>query len=56
MKTIAAIATPRGAGGIGIIRISGEKALKIASPLFFWNGKVFEHGKMNFGEVRAGDF
>lgn len=32
--TIAAIATPRGHGGIGIIRISGPKALAIAQTLF----------------------
>ena len=32
--TIAAIATPAGAGGIGIIRISGPDAVKIASSLF----------------------
>lgn len=32
--TIAAIATPSGIGGIGIIRISGPEALKIAAILF----------------------
>ena len=32
--TIAAIATPIGAGGIGIIRISGPDAVKVASALF----------------------
>ena len=32
--TIAAISTPIGAGGIGIIKISGPDALKIASALF----------------------
>ena len=32
--TIAAIATPIGAGGIGIIRISGPDAVKVASGLF----------------------
>jgi len=32
--TIAAIATPFGSGGIGIIRISGDKAFDIASRLF----------------------
>lgn len=32
--TIAAIATPIGSGGIGIIRISGEHAFEIASRLF----------------------
>lgn len=33
-KTIAAIATPHLKGGIAIIRISGENALKIASKIF----------------------
>ncbi len=32
--TITAIATPIGSGGIGIIRISGDKAVTIASSLF----------------------
>ncbi len=32
--TICAIATPPGEGGIGIIRISGEKAVEIASKVF----------------------
>ncbi len=32
--TIAAIATPYGNGGIGVIRISGDKAFDIASKLF----------------------
>jgi tRNA modification GTPase len=32
--TIAAIATPLGEGGIGIVRLSGEKALAIAAELF----------------------
>lgn len=33
-ETIAAISTPLGEGGIGIVRISGPDALKIASRLF----------------------
>lgn len=33
-KTIAAIATPNAPGGIGIIRISGDNALEIASKVF----------------------
>jgi tRNA modification GTPase len=33
--TIAAIATPVGEGGIGIVRISGAGALKIADKIFF---------------------
>ncbi len=34
MSTIAAIATPPGTGGISVIRISGEKALRIAEKVF----------------------
>ena len=34
MSTIAAISTPLGSGGIGIIRMSGEDALNIASKVF----------------------
>ncbi|MCM1577292.1 MAG: tRNA uridine-5-carboxymethylaminomethyl(34) synthesis GTPase MnmE [Ruminococcus sp.] len=33
-KTIAAISTPRSAGGIGVIRISGEKAFETADKVF----------------------
>ncbi len=32
--TIAALSTPYGTGGIGIIRISGEKAFEVASKIF----------------------
>ena len=32
--TIAAIATAPGEGGIGIIRISGEKSLQVAESIF----------------------
>jgi len=33
--TIVALATPAGAGAIAVIRLSGEKAIEIASELFF---------------------
>ena len=33
-STIAAISTAQGAGGIGIIRISGEKAIEVADKVF----------------------
>ena len=32
--TIAAISTPRGEGGIGIIRISGDKSFEILNKIF----------------------
>ncbi len=34
-ETVAAIATPAGSGGIGIIRISGEEAFGVADKVFF---------------------
>ena len=34
MSTIAAIATGNAAGGIGVIRISGDEATKIADRVF----------------------
>jgi len=39
MSTIAAISTPIGQGGIGIIRISGEKALDIIKKIFQYKKK-----------------
>ena len=41
--TIAAIATPPGPGGIGIIRISGSQALPILTSLFSPNRKTTEY-------------
>ena len=37
MDTITAISTPLGEGGIGIVRLSGEKALQIANQIFSGN-------------------
>lgn len=34
-KTIAAIATPRAAGGISVVRISGDDAIAVAEKVFF---------------------
>ncbi len=46
--TIAAIATPVGSGGIGIVRISGSDAIKIADSLFVPNrGKALAERKSN---------
>lgn len=41
-STIAAISTPPGAGGIGIIRISGSRALAILTQIFVPAGSVSE--------------
>lgn len=40
-KTIAAIATPPAAGGIGIVRISGDEALRVADKVFKASNKLF---------------
>ena len=54
--TITAIATPPGEGGLGIIRISGEKALDMALKLFHpATGKIMQEPapqKVLFGEIR----
>ncbi|HHW31330.1 MAG TPA: tRNA uridine-5-carboxymethylaminomethyl(34) synthesis GTPase MnmE [Clostridiaceae bacterium] len=43
--TIAAISTPAGTGGIGIIRISGDKAFEIAEKIFI--------GKKDFSNIKS---
>lgn len=45
LDTIAAIATPPGVGGVGIIRLSGKKAFAIANQLCH---KIPEVGKVTF--------
>ncbi len=47
--TISAIATPLGTGGVGIIRISGNDAFKIALNMF--SAKSLEAGKISHGWV-----
>lgn len=58
-KTIAAIATAQGAGGIGIIRISGENAVDIAEKVFkpVRNRKVSEMKGYTaaYGHILDGD-
>lgn len=41
-RTIAAISTPQGVGGIAVIRISGEKATEIADRIFVGREKLSE--------------
>ncbi len=55
--TIAAIATPPGEGGIGIVRISGPEAVPIAGRLFFSPaGRRLDDGtrQIYYGEIRDG--
>jgi tRNA modification GTPase len=52
--TIAAIATPAGAGGIAVVRISGSDAERIAAGLFVraaGNGKLKSH-MLHYGTIR----
>ena len=55
MSTIAAISTPNAAGGIGIVRLSGEEAISIAGQCFrAFSGKPVETMKgytAAYGEV-----
>ena len=57
---ISAIATPRGRGGVAIIRISGEGALALAEKMFEPVGKTevkhFEPYRMYPGQIDAGGF
>lgn len=49
-ETIVAISTPPGRGGIGIVRLSGPRALEIALPLLKLRGEV-EHARARFAQV-----
>ena len=51
--TISAIATPLGTGGVGIIRMSGEKSFDITKKIF--SSKNFEAGKISHGWILDGD-
>ena len=47
--TIAAVSTPLGMGGVGVIRISGEKAFEIIGKIF--TNPKFEPRKFNHGRI-----
>ncbi len=50
--TIVAIATPPGRGGIGVVRLSGPEARKIAAPMLrLAHGDELEPGRAHFGEL-----
>lgn len=53
MSTIAAISTPVGQGGIGIIRISGNKSLEIVKKIFKYKKKTeeFKSYTMKYGHI-----
>lgn len=48
--TIAAIATPIGTGGVGIIRISGEKSFEITDKIYSKHN--LEAGKISYGKIK----
>ncbi|MEA3429456.1 MAG: tRNA uridine-5-carboxymethylaminomethyl(34) synthesis GTPase MnmE [Thermodesulfobacteriota bacterium] len=56
-STIAAVATPIGRGGIGIIKISGEKALRIAATIFKRSHFTSDHnadtGNLSFASFKS---
>lgn len=58
-RTIAAVATPPGEGSVGVIRISGEKAIEIADSVFFAVSdkplSVLKGYTAAYGEIRDGD-
>ena len=51
MSTIAAISTSPGIGGIGIIRISGEKAFDILEKILRTNNKEIQGYTMKYGNI-----
>ncbi len=48
--TIVAISTPPGRGGIGIVRLAGPEALRVAELLIRHSGEL-EHGRVRRAEV-----
>lgn len=55
MPTIAAIATPPGVGGVGIVRISGPDSLKILSESMDLEGDAFFPRRLRHGWVKDAD-
>ncbi|HHY37601.1 MAG TPA: tRNA uridine-5-carboxymethylaminomethyl(34) synthesis GTPase MnmE [Clostridia bacterium] len=55
VDTIAAIATPVGEGGIGIVRMSGPQALKIALRVFNRRSTGRGHGRDEDGKAGLGE-
>ena len=53
-NTIAAIATATGSGGIGIIRMSGEKCFKILKQIFIPKNKSIDLEKVEGYTIKYG--
>ena len=52
-STIAAIATPVGKGGIGIIKISGKAAVSIATSIFKKSGSEIKEEETDLSSVES---
>ncbi len=50
-ETIAAIATPPGEGGVAIVRISGNEALKVAETVFSGPVRSYKTHTVHFGKI-----
>jgi len=55
MNTIAAISTPIGHGGIGIVRMSGEKSLEIISKIFKSKHNELQPNTIVYGKIYEND-
>jgi len=55
-NTIVAIATPLGVGGVGIVRVSGDKSLQIARKMFSNLPSEVVPNFMYLGKINAGEF
>ena len=53
-KTICAISTPAGMGGIAVVRVSGPEAIRIANGLFSRDLASLESHKAAFGKITRG--
>jgi tRNA modification GTPase len=49
--TIAAISTPAGRGGIGVVRVSGKEALAIARKIFRSSSEINTPNRAQFGRI-----
>ena len=57
MSTICAISTPYGAGGIAVIRVSGEQAIEIVDRIFMGRKQLAETAPntVHFGRIQKND-